>query len=193
MNRIAVARARLERVNWLPAILDAAYNAFEDMLLAIQDQQDRGGGAFAAFVMSGASAASGRDAVAAAPSLPSRASDDAACEVVSSPAAVTTEEAAAVLAGLSQLLASRLADTGALAADVGDRLACTQAARHAADICSLLGGAPGKRPAEPPSATSHARPGASWAPACPRQLRGAYRRLRGPGIFRNSPAAWIAS
>jgi hypothetical protein len=68
MDQIAVARERVEQAAGLPAILSAAYDAFEDMLPVIEELQDPGGGAFAAFVMSGASAASGRDAVAAAPS-----------------------------------------------------------------------------------------------------------------------------
>ena len=52
------------------------------------------------------------------------------------------EDAAAVLAGLSQLLSSRLTDASDLSADAGDRVACAQAARHAASICSLLGRTP---------------------------------------------------
>ena len=70
MDTITAARARLEHATGLPAILDAAYDAFEDMLPAIEAQQDPGSAAFTAFVMSAASAANGRDAIAAAPSLP---------------------------------------------------------------------------------------------------------------------------
>jgi hypothetical protein len=40
------------------------------------------------------------------------------------------------------LLASRLADAAAWAADAGDRAACTVGARHAGAIWSLLAGAP---------------------------------------------------
>ena len=73
MDTITAAGARLEHATGLPAILDAAYDAFEDMLPAIEAQQDPGSFAFTAFVMSGASAANGRDAIAAAPSLPAAA------------------------------------------------------------------------------------------------------------------------
>lgn len=142
MERITAARARLEQASGLPAILGAAYDAFEDLLSAIEDQQDHGGGAFAAFVMSGVSAASGRDAVAAAPSLPPAGPGDAARAVVRPlPARAPAEEAAAVLAGLAHVLACRLDDAGVLAADAGDRAACAQGSRHAAGVCSLLGGA----------------------------------------------------
>ena len=142
MDPIEAARARLDQAAGVAAILDAAYEAFEEMLRAIEDQQDPAGGAFAAFVMSGAAAANGRDALAAAPSLPPAASGDLADAIAGSPRDLTTEDAALALAGLSQLLASRLTDAGDLPAGAGDRVACAQAARHAASICSLLGGIP---------------------------------------------------
>jgi hypothetical protein len=139
MDMITAVGARLERAAGLPAILDAAYDAFEDMLPVIEAQQDPGSTAFTAFVMSGASAANGRDAIAAAPSLPA-----AARRVVtaaSTPATVTAQQAAAALTGLSRVLVSRLNAAAGLSADVGDRTACVSAARHAAAICSLLEGA----------------------------------------------------
>jgi hypothetical protein len=139
MDTITAAGARLEHAARLPAILDAAYDAFEDMLPAIEAQQDPGSAAFTAFVMSGASAANGRDAIAAAPSLPA-----AARRVVtttSTPATVTAHQAAAALTGLSRVLVSRLNAAAGLSADAGDRTACASAAHHAAAICSLLEGA----------------------------------------------------
>lgn len=142
MDPIDAARAHLEQAAGLPAVLDAAYETFEQMLRAIEDQQDPAGGAFAAFVMAGAAAGSGRDALAAAPSLPPAASPELADAIVASPRDVTAEDAAAALAALSHLAASRLAGASDLSADVGDRVACAHAARHAASICSLLGGIP---------------------------------------------------
>jgi hypothetical protein len=142
MDSINAARTGLEQAIGLPAVLDAAYHAFDQMLGAIKDQQDPSGGAFAAFVMSGAAAANGRDALAAAPSLPRAASGDLAETTAGSFHGLTPEDAAAVLAGLSQLLASRLNGACEPSADAADRIACAQAARHAASICSLLGGLP---------------------------------------------------
>jgi hypothetical protein len=142
MNPIDAARHRLEQADGLPAVLDAAYEAFEQMLRAIEDQQDPAGRAFAAFVMSGAAAASGRDALATTPSLPPAASGEPVGAIGRSHHELTTEDASAALAALSQLLAGRLTDASHLSADVGDRVACSQAARHAASICSLLGGIP---------------------------------------------------
>jgi hypothetical protein len=140
MDCIESVRARVEQAIGLPAVLDAAYEAFEQLLAAIISQQDRGGGAFAAFVMSGTAAANGRDALAAAPSLRPVPSGDLASMDSASMLDMPTGEAAAVLAGLSQLLSRRLTDASGQTANAGDRLACAQAARHAADLCLLLGG-----------------------------------------------------
>jgi hypothetical protein len=144
---VAVARERLERATGLSAVLDAAYDAFGDMLQVIESLQDPGGGEFAAFMMSGGSAASGRDAVAAAPSLP--AASPAAPANAGQPAAklppdVTVRDAAMSVAALSQVLVGRLADARGLATDPGDRIACAEASRHAAEICALLDGARGR-------------------------------------------------
>jgi hypothetical protein len=147
-DRITVARKRLEQAVGLSAVLGAACDAFEDMLLALEDLQDPAGGTFAAFMMSGASAASGRDAVAAAPSLPPPSPADArwsrqdgtgppAPDLL--PPSATVGDAAADLAGLSRVLTGRLAEAQALAVDAGDRRACAEASRYAAEICSLLG------------------------------------------------------
>jgi hypothetical protein len=139
MDTITAARARLEQATGLPAILGAAYDAFEDMLPAIEAQQDPGSAAFTAFVMSAASAANGRDAIAAAPSLPAVTPHVATTPCT--PATVTAAQAAPDLTGLSRVLVSRLNAAADLSADVGDRAACASAARHAAAICSLLEGA----------------------------------------------------
>ena len=56
------------------------------------------------------------------------------------PAGVSTEEIACVLAGLSQLLASRMASAASAAPDHRDRAACAQAAWHARNIHALLSG-----------------------------------------------------
>jgi hypothetical protein len=142
MDRIAGARARLEEADDLSSILDAAYEAFEDMLTVIEDHQDPDEGAFVAFVMAQVPAAGGRDAIAGAPSLPPA---PVARRVVlgADPApGVSAVEAAAAVARLSLLLVSRLDAAAGLSGDVADRTACSLAARHAASVGSLLGGAP---------------------------------------------------
>lgn len=136
------ARVRLEQAMGLAAVLDVAYNAFEEMLSEIENQQDRGGEAFAALVMSGSAAASARDALAAAPSLPLGTSRDLVAPAALPSRTRAIEHDTAVLATLSKTLWSQLTEASDLSTDVGDRVACTEAARHAATIWSLLGPAP---------------------------------------------------
>ena len=142
MDQIESARVRLEHATGLPAVLDTAYDTFEQLLCALEEQEDRGGAAFAAFVMSATAAANGRDALVTAPSLPPAPTGDLAAAAAWSSSSLTAEDAAAVLAQLSQLLSGRLADASNQSADAGDKVACAQAARHAASICSLLGRTP---------------------------------------------------
>jgi hypothetical protein len=142
MDQIESARARLQYAIRLPAVLDGAYDAFEEMLGEIENHQDGDGQAFGAFVMSGAAAANGRNALAAAPSLPPGPSGDLARVRAAPSPDLELEDAAVAVAGLSQLLSARLAAASDLSADVRDQVACAQAARHAASICSLLGGIP---------------------------------------------------
>jgi hypothetical protein len=111
------------------------------MLTVIRCHEERDDAAFAAFILSAAAAANGRDQVAAAPSLPSGAAvirHTAETNGVMAEPGVT--EVALALAGLSDLLASRLAAATA-AAGPADREACLHAARHATRIGALLGGA----------------------------------------------------
>jgi hypothetical protein len=143
MNKIAAAHARLDQAGDLPAVLDAAYDAFEDMLLVIRCHQDPAGGAFAAFVLSGASAANGRDEVASAPSLPRVSASPRTSAEGGVLAELSAEDAAVALAGLSRLLASRLRAAASSAPDADDQAACAEAARHAGQVLSLLGGAQG--------------------------------------------------
>jgi hypothetical protein len=123
----------------LEVLLAAAHDAFEFLLTVTRDQQDPADGMFAAFVMSAASAADGRDALAAAPSLPwpppgqqARAADGLR------PGAAG--EVAACLAALSQQLAARLAQAARTAPGHADRAACAEAAQCATRIGELLTG-----------------------------------------------------
>jgi hypothetical protein len=128
----------VQQASDLAGVLDAAYEAFEAMLSAIDPVQDPASGLFAALVMAAASAANGRNAVALAPSLPGRLL--AAVPAGQRPwSGERPEQLAEVVAGLSHLVAGRLAQAAACARDPGDRAACAHAARCARDICGLLG------------------------------------------------------
>lgn len=141
MNRIATARARLNAAIGLPAVLDAAYDAFEDILSVLRHHEERAGHAFPAFVLAAGAAANGRDWAGDAPSLPPATATSVpagAGDLLSDRdwAGVATEVAA-----LSQLLAVRLTEAAGNAISEADQAACQQAARHAARICELLAGA----------------------------------------------------
>lgn len=137
MSLITAAQHRVQQANGLAAVLDAAYEAFEAMLSALEALQDPASGLFAAFVMAAASAANGRNAVALAPSLPGQ-------PLLAVPAGgrpwpgERPEHLAGLVAGLSHLVAGRLARAAACAPESGDRAACAHAARSARDICGLL-------------------------------------------------------
>ncbi len=140
MNRIIRAHDNLREAGGLPAVLDAAYNAFEDMLPVIRAYDDPADGTFAAFVMSAASVADGRDAIAWAPSLPPRRLGGPPAPGEEPHPGTSAAEAAGALAGLTRLLAARLAQAARSAPDDRDRAACADARRHARDIHALLTG-----------------------------------------------------
>jgi hypothetical protein len=139
MTSIPGTLQRLQHAAGLAAILDAAYDAFEDVLQAIRACEDPASGPFAAFLMAAASAADGRDAILFAPSLlPGRGSSTPAVgDQGSGESAASIAGAAAVL---SRVLAARLTQAWETAADPGDRAACADAVCCAQSIAGLLGG-----------------------------------------------------
>ncbi len=151
MTRITAARHRLQQASDLAAVLDAAYEAFEGMVSVIHPAQDPASGLFAAFVMAAASAANGRNALALAPSLPGHPLPPVPAEQQPG-SGEPPERVAEAVAGLSHLVAERLAQAAACAPDTGDRAACRHAAHSARDICGLLSSRP--CPRVPHSATS---------------------------------------
>jgi hypothetical protein len=138
MSPVCGTWERLERATALTAVLDAAYDAFEQMLLAIRAHENPASGLFAAFVMTAASAADGRDAVAFAPSLPPRPDTQPPAGCNGERTGESAEAVAECVAALSRLLAVRLAQARASAPDPGDRAACADAAWCAEYIYSLL-------------------------------------------------------
>lgn len=125
---------RVRHAVGLTAILDVAYDAFEDMLRTLRAHEDPASGLFPAFVMAAASAANGRDAVLFAPSLPPRRGEEDLPELLGEGAEAVADAAAE----LSRLLAAHLAQAGESSADPGDQAACADAARCADGIYRLL-------------------------------------------------------
>ena len=139
MTRTAAARNRLQRAGELPAVLDAACDAFEDVLAVLCDHQNPADDMFVTFVIAAACAANGRDAVLFAPSLPAQRLHGTP-EAEESPHRGLAADVVSELAELSQLLAAQLVQAAGRAGDHGDRTACRDAARSAREIHSLLTG-----------------------------------------------------
>jgi hypothetical protein len=118
------------RAGDLPALLAAAYGAFDCALQALRGAEDHAGPLLSAFVLAAAAAADGRDAVAAARSFPGTGS----CLTGNMTSSAATEVVADQVAGLSRALVTRLRD----AAAAGGGPACAAAAACAARMCELL-------------------------------------------------------
>jgi hypothetical protein len=140
MTSIPGTLQRLQHAAGLAAVLDAAYDAFEDMLQAIRACEDPASGLFAAFMMAAASAADGRDAILFAPSLPPGRSSSTPAAGDEGSAGESASSMAGAAAGLSRVLAARLTEAWETAADPGDRAACADAVCCTQSIAGLLGG-----------------------------------------------------
>lgn len=138
MMRLTAARDHLQQAPGLAAVLDAACDAFEDILAVIRDHEDTQGMNIP-FLLAATQAANGRDAILFAPSLPPRRLHQpwapAAAEPAADPQAITT-----AIVELSSLLATRLEQAVSLLPASGDRSACQDAARSAQQIHALLAG-----------------------------------------------------
>jgi len=137
VDRLTSAQHRLAAAIDLPGLLDAAYDAFEDMLGILRHQQDDES-AFPAFVMAAAAAANGRDWIAGVEGLPSVASRDRDGDLS---ADTTAADVAKAVAALSREVAARLTAVAASTRSAGDRQYCERAAAEAVAITTLLGGA----------------------------------------------------
>jgi hypothetical protein len=138
MVEMSEVQERFVSASSVPELLDAAYEAFEDVLTVIRQHDDPGGGLFIPMVMAAASAADGRDAICRAPSLPPRSLHAGTWKGTGR--AQAPRAAAAWVAGLCEVLADRLAGAASSAAGAGDRGACLDAARCARDVRALMRG-----------------------------------------------------
>ncbi len=139
MTRFSAVRDQVEQADGLPAVLDAACEAFQEMLSVIRAHEDPGSDWFTAFVMAGTCAANGRDVILFAPSLPPNRLHPPLADTMA-PGQGSMETIAEVVASLSGLLAARLARVAGSAPDPRDGEACQRAARYARDMQGLLTG-----------------------------------------------------
>jgi hypothetical protein len=136
MKRLTVAGDRFGQARDLAAVLDAACEAFEEILAVIGDYEDASDALVVPLLLAATQAANGRDAVLFAPSLPAgRLHQLGVGEELERGSA---QDVIAAVTGLCQMLASGLARTADAAANAADRAACQDAARHAQQIQALL-------------------------------------------------------
>ena len=141
MRQVTAAGNRFRQARGLPAMLDAACDAFEAILTVIGDYEDATStSGEIAFLLVATQAANGRDALLFAPSLPPRALHPmaAAGEPDGQGSASVIKSS---VAGVSELLATGLARTATTITDGADLAACRDAATCAARISDLLAGA----------------------------------------------------
>ena len=144
MHDIDSIGARLRASGDLAATLAASFDAFEVIRRAARACENRDLGLLPAFMLAAGAAVDGRNAVAAAPSLP-RANGNADRPGRPEPGA-DLHDIADGLAALGALLARRLPAAAADATTAGDRAACADAAQAAAQIHRLLAGTCGASP-----------------------------------------------
>jgi hypothetical protein len=122
--------ARLAEAAGVPVLLVVAYDAFEHMVRALREIENRAGVLLPAIVLAAAAAGDGRDAVAQAPWLPSLP------EPPEPPMSMHgAEQVADETAALSRALWECLAVADA---PVAYQAACAGGAEAARRICSLL-------------------------------------------------------
>src|SRR5690348_14839874 len=103
MRQVTTVGIRFRQAHGLPAVLDAAWDAFEAILTVISDYEDiTSTGAAFTFLLVATQAANGRDALLFAPSLPPRALHPMAAPDEPEGASVIKSS----VAGVSELLAT---------------------------------------------------------------------------------------
>jgi hypothetical protein len=141
VKQVTAAGNRFRQAHGLPAVLDAACDAFEAILTVIGDYEGTTStGTAITFLLVATQAANGRDAVLFAPSLPPRALHPmAAADEPDGPESMSVIKSS--VAGVSELLATVLARTATTITDGADLAACRDGATCAARISDLLAGA----------------------------------------------------
>lgn len=135
MNQIKLAHQRLVDADGLPAALAAGSEIFELIASLASASADEFPEMYPALTFARGAAATGRNAIAFAPSLP-----NVPGNLPHNPPkpAGDVYEIADALAGLASALGIRLRESAGLAMDAGDRSACENAAGEAERITRLL-------------------------------------------------------
>jgi len=137
MHETSGVGVRLRQATTLPDMLAASFDAFEVIRLLARDNEDRVPGLFAAFMTAADAAVDGREAVTAAPSLPSGGRSGIGTNPpIAADAGVG--EVADSMAALAVLLGQRLGYAAILSTASSDQAACEEAVAAAGRICQLM-------------------------------------------------------
>ena len=138
MSCLSELTDRIRGTTDLGALLDVAYDAFEDLLTVVRGHR-AGFDDYLSLPLLRvvALAADARDIVGRAPSLPSRRRSMVAAAEAPHPSK-SAEHVAHEIVALSEHLAARLADVGGAAPDPADQAACSAAAGCAREIYAHL-------------------------------------------------------
>jgi hypothetical protein len=137
VKQIELVRQHLFQAAGVADVLAVSWEIFELVGALAATSAELAADMYPAFTFARGSAVSGRNAIAAAPSL---SADRLAVAGTPELAAGDVEEVADALAGLASALSARLREAARLAADDGDRIACESAALDADRISELLAG-----------------------------------------------------
>jgi hypothetical protein len=142
MDQISATRQQLEQASGLAQVLASSLQAFALLADACEHGQDGSRELFAAYAFAANAATEAQIAITRAPSLPDPISAGSGpAQSVQADQKGTDPDA---LAGLAELLHSRLSGIGRQAQDGDDQVACADAAQQAHLIGKLL--APPPRP-----------------------------------------------
>jgi hypothetical protein len=146
MTEPRLLRQHLQVADGLPSLLAASWDAFDFLQVTASRFDDTATCRHAyAFLLATAAAGRGRHSIGTAPSLP----DGCAAPPNAEPFGQADEDQAVqAVAGLAELLETRLTVTLTSAANPGDQVACTEAAAAAAEIRTLLAGGGGQCPGQ---------------------------------------------
>src|SRR5215471_1526051 len=130
MRRLNAAGNRFGQARGLASVLDAASEAFEEILAVIGDYEDASDDLVMPLLLAATQAANGRDALLFAPSLPTGRLHQIEQLGEEPEQGSSAQDITSAIASLCQLLASGLAHTVGTAATAADRAACQDAARY---------------------------------------------------------------
>jgi len=131
--------SRHDEADAIPALLATTHQTLDDVLTVLFDHAGQAGHLIAPFMVAAGAAADGRDAAAAAPSLPANTGHQPGPQRLA-PEGASPADIADALAEVTRVLTAQLASAVNTASDPRDRAALATARRCAETVHSCLEG-----------------------------------------------------